>query len=414
MTKPQHVKRHSGMTRALLIGLGVAIVVAGGGVATVFALRSSGSSASAAGAVGGASGANATTSTTKAPLVVDPADGATNVVLGSAVSVSADQGRLISVSVMSPSGQLLAGTMDPSGLSWRSTGKLLPSATYTVTVDGTNAKGRPTHEVSHFDSQPPTAVLTATIFPNSGLTVGIGQPIAIRFNHPVANKTDLLSLLHVTMSNPVTGGWYWFSDRELHFRPQAYWPTGEQVSLTANLTNFDAGNGIWATADNSTKFTVGDAHISTANVQSHTMTVTSNGATVATYPISAGRSKYPTMNGTHINLGKQQDVHMVSSSVGIPVNSPDGYDEHVFWDVLITDSGEYVHAAPWSTGAQGNSNVSHGCINLSPANATSFYNFSRIGDIIIVTGSPRPASTGDHGTMDWTVPFEKYTPATTA
>ena len=76
----------------MLIGLGVAIVVAGGGVATVFALRSSGNSASAAGAVGGAGGTNGTTTTTKPPLVVDPADGATNVVLGSAVSVTADQG----------------------------------------------------------------------------------------------------------------------------------------------------------------------------------------------------------------------------------------------------------------------------------------------------------------------------------
>ena len=104
---------------------------------------------------------------------------------------------------MSPSGQLLAGTMDPSGLSWRSTGKLLPSATYTVTVDGTNAKGRPTHEVSHFDSQPPTAVLTATVFPNDGLTVGVGMPIELRFNHSVANKAAVLRCLHVTMSTPV-------------------------------------------------------------------------------------------------------------------------------------------------------------------------------------------------------------------
>ena len=411
MTKPQHVKRPSGKMRALLIGLAAVIVAAGGAVAAVYALRSSGTSASAAGAA--ATGGSGSTSTTKVPVVVDPADGATNVSLGSVVSVSADQGRLLSVSVMSPTGQPLAGTMDPSGQSWRSTGKLLPSASYTVTIDGTNAKGKPTHEVSHFDSQPPTAVLTATIFPNNGLTVGVGQPIAIRFNHPVVNKTAMLSLLHVTESTPVTGGWYWFNDRELHFRPQAYWPSGEQVSLTANLTNFDAGNGIWAMADNSTKFTVGDAHISTANVQSHTMTVTSNGATVATYPLSAGQTKYPTMNGTHIDLGKQYDVEMRSDSgVGIPIHAPGGYDEHVFWDVQITDGGEYVHAAPWSTGSQGNSNVSHGCINLSVANATAFYNFSRVGDIIIVTGSPRPASTGDHGTMDWAVPFEKFTPAT--
>lgn len=30
---------------------------------------------------------------------------------------------------------------------------------------------------------------------------------------------------------------------------------------------------------------------------------------------------------------------------------------------------EFVHAAPWSVAQQGSSNVSHGCINLSPDNA---------------------------------------------
>jgi lipoprotein-anchoring transpeptidase ErfK/SrfK len=118
------------------------------------------------------------------------------------------------------------------------------------------------------------------------------------------------------------------------------------------------------------------------------------------------------MGGIHIDLYRQQDVHMVSSTVGIPVNSPNGYDEHVFWDVNISDGGEFVHAAPWSTGAQGNSNVSHGCINLSVANATAFYNFSRIGDVIQVTGSPRAPELGDHGTMDWNTPWANWTPAT--
>jgi lipoprotein-anchoring transpeptidase ErfK/SrfK len=111
-------------------------------------------------------------------------------------------------------------------------------------------------------------------------------------------------------------------------------------------------------------------------------------------------------------LYRQQDVHMVSSTVGIPVDSPDGYDEHVFFDVAITDGGEFVHAAPWSLGAQGRSNVSHGCINLSPANATTFFNFSRVGDVIQVVGSPRTPSLSDHGTMDWNVPWSEWTPAT--
>ncbi len=52
------------------------------------------------------------------------------------------------------------------------------------------------------------------------------------------------------------------------------------------------------------------------------------------------------MDGIHIVLDKEPVVHMVSSTVGIPVNSPNGYDEYVYNDVHISDSGEYVHAAP--------------------------------------------------------------------
>jgi cell division septation protein DedD len=95
---------------------------------------------------------------------------------------------------------------------------------------------------------------------------------------------------------------------------------------------------------------------------------------------------------------------MVSSTVGIPVNSPNGYDEYVYDDVHISMSGEYVHAAPWSVYAQGVENVSHGCINVSAANALTFYNFSSIGDVVEVTGSSRPALTSDGGVRDGSGP----------
>jgi lipoprotein-anchoring transpeptidase ErfK/SrfK len=104
-------------------------------------------------------------------------------------------------------------------------------------------------------------------------------------------------------------------------------------------------------------------------------------------------------------------VHMVSSTVGIPVNSPNGYDEYVYNDVHISDSGEYVHAAPWSVADQGVTNVSHGCINLSVDNSLAFYNLSQVGDVVVVTGSPRPPVAGDHGVMDWSTPSSDWTPA---
>ena len=161
----------------------------------------------------------------------------------------------------------------------------------------------------------------------------------------------------------------------------------------------------------SVTFAVGDARISTVDLASHQMTVTDNGATVATYPISGGSDQYPTMNGTHIVLDRESQVQMVSSTIGIPVNSPGGYDETVLWDVHISDSGEYVHAAPWSVSSQGNTNVSHGCINLSNGDAYAFFAFSRVGDVVDVVGGPRAPELGDHGVMDWDTPWSQWTPA---
>ena len=96
---------------------------------------------------------------------------------------------------------------------------------------------------------------------------------------------------------------------------------------------------------------------------------------------------------------------------GIPRNSPDGYREDVYWNVAITNGGEYVHAAPWSTGAQGSRNVSHGCVNLSTSDATWFYNFSLPGDVVQVVGSPRGPS-DDAGVVDWKIPWEQWTQST--
>ena len=152
----------------------------------------------------------------------------------------------------------------------------------------------------------------------------------------------------------------------------------------------------------------GDAHVSLVDVAKHTMVVRDNGRVVRTMPISAGRDKYPTMGGVHIALEKSYHVVMDSSTVGIPVNSPDGYKEDVYWNVAITNGGEYVHAAPWSVGAQGSRNVSHGCVNLSPSDATWFYNYALPGDIINIIGTPRRPSASDAGTADWNMGWDKW------
>ena len=98
---------------------------------------------------------------------------------------------------------------------------------------------------------------------------------------------------------------------------------------------------------------------------------------------------------------------MDSTSIGIPRENWDGYYEHVYWNTAISTDGYYVHGAPWSLAAQGVTNVSHGCVNLSPEHAMAFFNFSRVGDIVIVRGSTKPATSED-GEGDWQMPFDQF------
>ncbi len=348
-----------------------------------------------------------------AHVTVSPLRGASNVALNAPVSVTSGFGAISAVVVRDKAGDLLTGTLNAGHTQWLADEALAPTAHYFVTATVTSSGGVSAEVNTDFTTLTPAAPVTATAYPTTGAVVGVGQPIVIDFDQDInsaAEQQAVLAHFTVTESKPVPGGWHWFSPTELHFRPETFWPAGERVTISGSLEGWYAGNGMWGSGQFSESFAVGDARISYANLASDEMTVTLNGRTIASYPISGGRPEYPTMNGIHIVLDKEPVVHMVSSTVGIPVNSPNGYDEYVYNDVHISDSGEYVHAAPWSVYAQGVTNVSHGCINLGPSNSLDFYNFSETGDVVEVTGSPRPPDLGDHGTMDWSTPWNEWTP----
>jgi lipoprotein-anchoring transpeptidase ErfK/SrfK len=77
-------------------------------------------------------------------------------------------------------------------------------------------------------------------------------------------------------------------------------------------------------------------------------------------------------------------VVMDSSSVGIPVDDPDGYVLTVDYAIRFTSRGLFVHSAPWAVNSLGYENVSHGCISLSPEDAEWYYNTVNVGDPVIV------------------------------
>jgi lipoprotein-anchoring transpeptidase ErfK/SrfK len=349
-----------------------------------------------------------------AAVRIAPTSGTTDVTPDRPIVVRASAGQLAKVRVASEAGTPVAGRLAPTRTTWQSTEKLAYNTTYRVVALVSDAEDARAKLTSSFRTVAPPDIVTTSVFPSEGLSVGVGQPVVFRFDRDITDpgaRAELLRHIDVIQSQPVLGGWHWFSDHELHYRPKEYWPANTQLAVTWDLRGWNAGGPMWGDGQGAVRFSIGDARVSYADLASHRMNVTLNGKVVASYPISGGKPTDPTMNGTHIVLDRASVVRMNSATNGVPVDSPDGYDELVYWDVHISDSGEYVHAAPWSEDSQGVANVSHGCINLSEANAKAYFEFSRVGDVLLVGGGPRPPELGDHGVMDWDTDWSDFTPA---
>jgi lipoprotein-anchoring transpeptidase ErfK/SrfK len=213
--------------------------------------------------------------------------------------------------------------------------------------------------------------LTVTaISPATGDVVGVAAPVEVTFAEPVTNRARAEQSIDITSSKTPAGQFTWLSNQILQWTPDQFWPAHSPISVTAG--GF------------STSFETGSAVVGVADIGDHTFTVSIDDQVVRQMPASMGKSKFPTPVGKFTALEKEQVVIMDSRTIGIPLSDPEGYKLTVNDAVRVTWGGVYVHGAPWSVGSQGNSNVSHGCINLSPDNADWYYNTVRIGDPIIV------------------------------
>jgi lipoprotein-anchoring transpeptidase ErfK/SrfK len=340
-------------------------------------------------------------------LSVSPRHRAAGVRLDAHAKVVASDGTLRSVAVRAADGRRLAGRLAGDRRTWTSSGTLAPATRYRVTVEAVDEAGTPATRTTSFTTLRPRAELRAAVMPLEGETVGVGLPIGVWFNQPVADRAAVERRLQVVSSKPVDGAWHWFTDSEVHYRPRSYWPSGAEVTLRARLAGTAAGDGVWGVADRTISFRIGDRHVSIVNAKTHRMRVVANGKTLKVVPVSTGRDKYPTTNGVHFVIEKTRDKLMDSMTIGIPRDAPGGYYQHVAWSVRISNSGEFVHAAPWSVGSQGRANVSHGCVNLSPANAAWFFRLTRRGDVVEVVGSPRRPG-NSFGVADWNMSWSAW------
>lgn len=137
------------------------------------------------------------------------------------------------------------------------------------------------------------------------------------------------------------------------------------------------------------------------------MTVSRDGAVLRVLAVSTGRPGLDTRSGTFVVLEKSARRVMDSATVDLPPGTP-AYRTAVEDAVRLTSSGTFTHGAPWSVPSQGRRNVSHGCINLAPADAHWFFSLATRGDLVTVVGSPVGPDPSDAGSRDWNVSFARW------
>jgi lipoprotein-anchoring transpeptidase ErfK/SrfK len=274
-----------------------------------------------------------------------------------------------------------------------------------VVAQATGQNGKPVERDSQIGTVAPKSTVNANLIPApasvASTGVGVGQPIVFTFTKPVKNKAEVEKQLSVVSSPVQQGGWYWVDDKNVHYRPKEYWQAGTTLTVSARIYGVDFGNGVYGAEDRTVTYQVHDSWIAKADGNSEQMQIFHNGQMVKQMPVSLGKDATPTHVGVHVISFKSPSYTMDSCTYGVCEGQPGYYNAVEKWSSRISNDGEFVHENPNSVGAQGNSNVSHGCINLNAENAEWFFDNFGLGDVVEVTNSGGPALPLDDLYGDW-------------
>jgi lipoprotein-anchoring transpeptidase ErfK/SrfK len=384
---------------AVAAGALVAALAACTGSTTTI-IGQAGASGSAA-AAGGHASASARPSPAGPAVTITPGNGASAADPSKGITVTAARGTLKSVDVTT-AGDPVAGTYSADRGSWHSTWALNVSRSYTVTATavsngGGTAGGVTTTKTATFRTLTPAATFYTEIFEGYQQSYGVGMPIILTFSAPVQDKAAVERSIELRTSKPVVGSWYWDGNSTLDFRPRDYWPAHTTVSFTGHFDGVESAPGVYGFHTLTQTFGIGDSVIAVASTKAHKTQIYVNGKLKYDWNISSGKPGDDTPDGSYLTIEKENPVRMIGP----------GYDLLVPWSVRFTFSGDYYHDAYWSVGEQGFENVSHGCVNLSPADAEIYYNLAVPGDPITISNSPRSGA-WDNGWTEWFLSWPQY------
>jgi len=346
-----------------------------------------------------------------ATISLSPAPTGKPVAPATPLVVKVKAGRLTDVVVSGPHGPV-AGTLSVDGLVWTAeSGVLDYNAKYAVKATAVDRTGLPTALSETIATVAPTNFLSFTASPGSTQVVGVGMPMRVDLDHKISNPGQRAAVerhLAVTANGqPVVGGWRWQTDDVLVYRPKVFWPGNATIALTASFKGVRFSSSLWGEKEVVSTFRTGPAMVSYVDMRTDQLRVTKDGTTIRTIPITTGKPGFETRSGIKVIMSKERTRIMDAATGGTAKTDPEYYRLEVEYAMRITNSGEFLHAAPWSVAHQGHSNVSHGCTGMSTGNAAWLYANSRPGDVVIYTGNSRTIE-GGNGITVWNVSWSRW------
>jgi lipoprotein-anchoring transpeptidase ErfK/SrfK len=337
-----------------------------------------------------------------------PANATENVVPIAPISVEVSEGWLQRVTLTNSSGKPVAGAFNQDRTVFTTSEPLGYDATYSWGGSAVGHDGKAIPIAGKFTTVSPTKKVSGAFQLADGQTVGVAVPIIIQFDAPIADKAAVEKALTVTTNPPVEGSWAWLPDEvggaRVHYRTREYYPAGTAVNVDAKLYGLPFGDSAYGADDISLHIQIGRKQVVKAEVTSHRIQVITDAGVIMDFPCSYGeadKARNVTRNGIHVVTEKYADFYMSNPAAGYT-------NAHERWAVRISNNGEFIHANPSSSGAQGNTNVTNGCVNLSTSDASEYYASAIYGDPVEVTGSTIQLSYSDGDIWDWAVDWDTW------
>jgi lipoprotein-anchoring transpeptidase ErfK/SrfK len=352
----------------------------------------------------------ATQAPAKAEIAYKPAKDASNVAPNDAVGVDVTNGWLQRVTLTNADGKPVAGVVNSDRTSFSTTEPLGYGVSYTWGGSAVGRDGKSVALAGSFSTVNPQTQVNGQFQLADGQVVGVAAPIILQFDAAIddAAKPAVERALTVTTTPPVEGSWAWLPDEvggsRVHWRTRDYYPAGTKVHVAATMYGVPFGTSAFGAQDVTLDFEIGRRQVVKAEASSHRIQVITDEGVILDLPCSYGEADLPrniTRSGVHVVTEKYEDFYMSNPAAGYS-------NAHERYAVRISNNGEFIHANPSTTGVQGSSNVTNGCINLSTDNAQQYFNTAIYGDPVEVTGTSIELSYADGDVWDWAVDWDQW------